>query len=289
MPGFNIESGKDSNSAHIGGSDLNRASRWRIKSLVFGSGTDYSNVLNDRGLLFAKSLTLPTYSVEEESVLGGSINYKVAKTVTWDDVKVTFYDLAHKNDVNKSILGQLYKARQKLWTPDKGLHQASDYKGESTFILTDGDGNPTWSFTLVNSYIKSINHSELSYETSSIKEVTLTISYDWAIEGDDSSVGNDDRVKEYNFLTKPLERARSEEELLNNLNNRPRFSKGPLGKSVSKDDIPPSKNSPTSPAKERAEKAKAELEARHAKERASKAALNTQIAVADATFRSRNR
>lgn len=163
MPGFRVES-TDQNSVAVS-NDIKRAHRWRL--FKFG------NVLKPDELLFAKSVTMPQISFEENMLWGGSIPYKVAKSATFGDLIVTFYDL----------IGLEPKIRQwgnKVWTENGGVRPSGEYKHEVILYLTDGSGKPiddAWKF--INAWPKNINHGELTYESSEFKTITVTISYDW--------------------------------------------------------------------------------------------------------------
>lgn len=172
MPGFNVADGKD-RSQPSSTIETHRSHRWRINRLVnTGDGPDlFSQDLR----IYAKSVSLPSFSADEEIVLGGSITYKFAKGINFEDVKVTFYDVF-------GILDAIKKSMATVWSTEKGLGTAAKYKGISEFQLLNSDGDPTYAFILKNSWIKNVTHSDLSFDSSSIKEVTLTISYDWAEE-----------------------------------------------------------------------------------------------------------
>jgi hypothetical protein len=192
-------------------------------------------------------------------VLGGSINYKFAKSVNFEDVKVVFYDVF-------SILETIKKARDTVWTPKHGLGPASEYKGESEFHLLDGAGKPTRIFKLKNSWIKNVSHSDLSYDSSNIKEVTLTISYDWAEEERNGETSDSNGSEP---AGKPTGSKAS--------GDHSPGQRSPTGNSATSDQRGPGLKTPINPAKESAEKAKAQKEAKRAKQdaqnRASAAAL----------------
>jgi hypothetical protein len=165
MPGFNI--GSDASSEASITVTTHRSHRWRITSL--GEG-----LINKPTMLYAKSIQLPGFSIEEEIVVGASIKYKFAKTVNWEDVSLSFYDVM-------GMIGDMRTWQDKVYTNGEGINSANDYKKTSSFILTDGVGESTGpTFTLKNSWPKSISHSELSYDNSEIKLINMILSYDWA-------------------------------------------------------------------------------------------------------------
>jgi len=135
----------------------------------------------DSLLINAKDITLPTFSVGIEVNQGASLEYKFAKNVSYDDVKVTFYDAI-------GLITILKEWRKSVWTPDDGLKTASSYKKDS--ILTVH--TPQWSednkviWELTGSWPSVIRHGELTYTSSDVKIVEVTITYDYA-ESDDIS------------------------------------------------------------------------------------------------------
>lgn len=147
--------------------DIHRAHRWHIVTI---SGIAAASSDNEDFKLFAKRLKLPELSFEEETAAGIATEYKVAAKAKFNDVTVDYYD------VNGLYL-KLENLRSKIWTPQNGISTAVEYKADSVFIL---ESPKTWTqYTLKNSYIKNLSHSELSYEDNAFKSVSLTLSYDW--------------------------------------------------------------------------------------------------------------
>jgi hypothetical protein len=169
MPGFNIGGQEGPSNT----TELYRTYRWFIETMM----VDGRSMLNPYKLLYVKSIQLPGFNIEEEMIQGSAIKYKFAKTVNWDDVLVTFYD-------TEGIMEGLKSWQDLVWTPELGVQPASKYKGVTTFVLTNGEGSPTgFTFILRNCWPKSIKHGSLSYDSSEIKLVELTLSYDWAEYG----------------------------------------------------------------------------------------------------------
>lgn len=170
MPGFNIGSGGNGQPSNT--TEAFRNHRWRIVSLG-ADGVD-GGVINRDKLVFAKTLQLPEFNVEEEMVTGAAIKYKFAKIVNWGDVVVGFYDVSGVYDGLMTWQGKVYKAQT-------GIGIADDYKKECRFQLTNGQGQEDGPlYVLKGSWPKIISHSTLSYEDSDLKMVNLTLSYDWA-------------------------------------------------------------------------------------------------------------
>jgi len=166
MPGFNIAGAPSSDQPDnvLGGKDVNRAFRWRLIQTV--------GVTLDQNI-YAKSLTPPSYTVAIESVDGASIEYKFAGKVSWEDVTITFYDV-------HGLMSELYKMHDSVWLPSAGLQVASKYMGETIFELSDGAGGSSGEWTLKNSWVKSISHSDLDYSDNNLKTVSIVVAYTWA-------------------------------------------------------------------------------------------------------------
>jgi hypothetical protein len=128
-------------------------------------------------LVHAKELTTPTFSVGIEMQQGASLEYKFAKSVSYDDVKVTFYDTV-------GLIRILKGWRQRVWTAAEGLKLAERYKRNSRLLIYP----PTWeedkatNWKLIGSWPSVIRHGELTYTSSDVKIVEVTVTYDWAEE-----------------------------------------------------------------------------------------------------------
>lgn len=162
---------RDGPSANIGilgllNRDIFRSHRWHIEQLVgINIGTDQDIKL------FAKKIKLPELSFEEEIQKGLGGEYKFASAPRFSDITVEFYDV-------DGLFLKLQKARESIWTPETGVKPAAEYKKDTIFVLESPEQD--WiQFKIYGSYIKNLQHSELTYEQSAFKSITLTISYDW--------------------------------------------------------------------------------------------------------------
>ncbi len=123
-----------------------------------------------------RDATLPTFTVNKETYQGASLEYKFAKGVTWEDIKVAWYDSEGLLDVMKLWRGN-------VWSPECGLSDANHYKRESIIEYYLPSGRKTARWTLKNSWPSQIRHGDLTYTSSDVKIVEVTITYDWAEEG----------------------------------------------------------------------------------------------------------
>ena len=163
MPGFNIGNvvaNKDSPSTT---ENVLTNYRWFIRKL----GPVSLEVLR-----FAKELTLPTVNIEPQEVLGGTIHYKYARMVKFEDASVILYD-------DGNIFDQLNAWYQQVYTSKAGIQQHNAYKQECEFVLINGAGNEVESITLKGAWPKRITHGKLSYSDNNLKVMEVTISYDY--------------------------------------------------------------------------------------------------------------
>lgn len=180
MPGFVIPA---TGFAPVGGNSPQAWGRrefyytysWEIFDLFEeSSSTPYDT---SSPLIYLKDLTLPTFTANTDSYVGSSLEYKWAKSVVWEDVKVVWYD-------TKGLIDKIRAWRQRVWTPEGGLQVGSVYKKRSQLDVH----LPTWEdddsvrWLLVNSWPKIIKHGELTYTNSDVKLVEVVIAYDWAEE-----------------------------------------------------------------------------------------------------------
>jgi len=124
-------------------------------------------------LLALREVKLPSFTVEEEKIMGSAIDYKFAKKVSYDDVSMTWYD-------NVGLLPVMLDWMNSIYTPEKGISFASSYKKDTEILCYTSDGKKRQKHTLKQSWPKTIKFSDLSYTSSDIKTVDLTLTYDYA-------------------------------------------------------------------------------------------------------------
>lgn len=191
MPGFKVGGQGSGPSNTVDGKDFHRKHRWRISSLGIPSSNSQSQNQSSLGqtrergggpntgsgatskALWAQSLQLPGLEFTEEQIKSPSMVYKVVSKAKWKNCVVKFYDVW-------GLFEEFEAWQQKIWTPGKGIQPAIDYKGEPIFELLDGEGNVKQSYTLKGAYPLFIDHGELTYESSGVKILSVTYSYDYA-------------------------------------------------------------------------------------------------------------
>lgn len=129
----------------------------------------------DGPLIYLKEASTPSWTIEKEEVMGASLKYKFAKSIAFDDIKVSWYDT---DGLAEIIRGW----RRRVWTPEEGFKNPAEYKRLSVIrpMTYDLTGDVVW--TLHNSWPQAVRCGDLTYSDSDVKLVEVTISYDWAEE-----------------------------------------------------------------------------------------------------------
>tara|TARA_R110000751_G_scaffold92334_2_gene180760 strand:+ start:2074 stop:2655 length:582 start_codon:yes stop_codon:yes gene_type:complete len=176
MPGFRVGSeGGNNDTWGIGLSDkFHYTYTWKIDQLL----GEISNQTTNR--VHAKDVSLPALNVSLERYVASSLEYKFAKHVSFDDVKITFYDAV-------GLYKKLRKWRESVYTWQEGVRTAEEYKKYSSIEIYD----PTWEdagvnsdayrYDLIGSWPSKIRHGDLTYTSSDVKVVEVTLTYDYAV------------------------------------------------------------------------------------------------------------
>lgn len=172
MPGFVVPgAGGGHRSAQTSRRQYYYNYTWEIINLFESDGWTDPN----SPLIGLKDASMPTFTVNKETYQGASLEYKFAKSVTWEDIKVSWYD-------SSGLLEIMSKWRGNVWSPECGLADANHYKRQSRLehYLPTGAGANAW--LLKNSWPSQIRHGDLTYTSSDVKLIEVTITYDWAVE-----------------------------------------------------------------------------------------------------------
>lgn len=175
MPGFNVNTIGGNTTLTPATAEYYYSYTWQILQLF--------NVLpgevqtDDSPLIHAKDMTLPTFTVNKETVMGASIDYKYAKGISCEDIKITWYD-------TYGLLSLIRAWRRRVWTPESGLGQSNAYKRRSILVnyLPDTESinaHGVVEYTLIGSWPSVIRYGDLTYANSDAKLVEVTLTYDW--------------------------------------------------------------------------------------------------------------
>lgn len=178
MPGFAINGLNTEDSRLVPTQqDVYLSYCWEIP-LIMGETAKKTdqNGTGEKALLMLKDATLPTFTVTKDTYLGGSIEYKYAKSVIWDDIKVTWYDTLN-------MINMIRKWRESVWTEEDGLKAAASYKKDTELNVFLPNGQGFYKYFLTGSWPSQIRSGDLTYTSTEAKIVEVSVSYDWALEG----------------------------------------------------------------------------------------------------------
>ena len=179
MPGFNVSG--------LGGGDFQSGRSAAIKP-VYNYTWDIDSLFEEYpsnvNRILAKDATLPVFTIGKETVDGSSLVYKYAGMVTWEDIRITFYDVVIAGDSPGSpqlkTSTVLKNWREKVWSSKTGLKSLTDYKKDSKSVTYTLDWAVKSIWTLHGSWPSTVKEGDLTYTSTEIKVVEVTISYDWA-------------------------------------------------------------------------------------------------------------
>lgn len=147
---------------------------WEILHL-FGEGVGPNPPAERLPLIYAKDASLPSWGFDKEEVQGSSSTYKFAKSIKWDDIKISWYDTSGLSDKVRAW-------RRLVWTPEGGLTSPDSYKRTSILRVYTFAWTLPVTWTMYNSWPMTVKTGDLTYTESNVKLVEVTLSYDWAEE-----------------------------------------------------------------------------------------------------------
>ena len=126
---------------------------------------------------YANTVTLPSFDVSSGEYNIGNFKYQIPGITTWNDVEIGMVDVHKTTDdetVDKFLKGMDWNAAQTT----KGLKKA---RGKDlTIELLQATGSVGKTYTLVNSFVKSVNYGDLDYSSDEFVTVSITLGYDYA-------------------------------------------------------------------------------------------------------------
>ena len=175
MPGFIVEGDRIELQHNDSNKEYFYSYTWNI-SKIFNTNNPKDLTDIKIGL---KDCTLPTFTVNKETIEGAQLEYKFAKSISWEDVNVTWYD-------SEGLFQHILSWRKSVWDSQGiGLKTATEYKKNTVIESYAGSWNDTFEYQkyeLYNSWPSSIKYGDLTYTSSEVKYISVTITYDWAVE-----------------------------------------------------------------------------------------------------------
>lgn len=135
-----------------------------------------------------KTADKPKWTLGEAKVSYLNHDFKYPGRITWEDLKVTFYD-PQNPDVTKALFEILKKAGyfypdspSQLQTVSK--RRAVDATGDIRLSQLNHEGQVIETWVLKNAWFKTNNYGSYDYSSDDAMEIETTITYDWAeLEG----------------------------------------------------------------------------------------------------------
>ena len=174
MGGFKLITDAQSNDLVDIDSTIYTTFNWDIPELFANVPTKGLNVVTKAITLLLKDATTPTFTAAKESYISASLEYKFAKSVTWDDIKLTWYDTG--------MISHIRQWRESVWTENNGLAPASNYKKRTKLRCFTPSVDEHFGWILYGSWPSSIRSGDLTYTSSDAKIVEVTVTYDYAEE-----------------------------------------------------------------------------------------------------------
>ena len=137
-------------------------------------------MLSDGVSFDVKSVTIPSFEVNQGEYQLANHKFKYPGLLTWNDITITYVDT--KSQVNDLL--QILK-RSGWGTPssgDKGISKTTQSTnwGFLSIQTLDQDGKPIDEWKLHGGWLKAVDFGELSYDSDDLVEFKATIAYDWA-------------------------------------------------------------------------------------------------------------
>jgi hypothetical protein len=171
MPGFNICGTGDGPSATI---ETRRKHRWLFQTLGKGGGDQFpANVL-----LILQSAQRPDFKFEEPEMHHNQEVARFAGKQDWEPITLTWYDAEQPQDASAQIWD---------WFEHVVNFAGADvqipglYKAEGRLQMQDGNGTPSETWRLCNTWPKEFNGGDLDYTDTEIATVEVTMRFDRAL------------------------------------------------------------------------------------------------------------
>lgn len=155
--------------------------RWQLQ--IKGMENDGNDIV-----WWAKTVNVPSWDMNEVEHDYFDNKFYFPGRVTWQDVEVTLVDPVSPSAVDKTnamLVGSGYEiatAHGAKKTISKSKAADPNGSGVGTFILTlyDAEGTEKETWTLNNAFVKSAKYGDMDYSNDDLRQISLTIKYDWA-------------------------------------------------------------------------------------------------------------
>jgi len=147
--------------------DFLRSHRYKLLKF-FDIATD-----NRQGFLAVKDISLPDKKVKSTSVKTIGTEYKFASQASYTDLKMNFYG-------TKNLLTALEEYADQPHNLAEGIGDFNTYKGAIEFVIfSEPDRTDGVKYVYQNAFVSEVTHGQVSYGTSDIKDIGVTIEFDF--------------------------------------------------------------------------------------------------------------
>jgi hypothetical protein len=160
MPGFKIGNQGDGPNATA---EVFRTHRFILNSFLGKPG-------NKPPFDMLKDVDLPDRIIEEIQIKTPGATYKFGKQLGYTDLKLVFY-------IPKDLLSKLEEMFDDVGNNKTGIQDFNTYMDE--VVLTMQLKEQDFKFTFKNAWIGNISYGQLSYGSSELKLVTITVKFSW--------------------------------------------------------------------------------------------------------------
>lgn len=160
MPGFMID-GRGGKVSASPDSDLLRDHRFKLVTFMDKDASQLP-------LALIKDVDLPEKVVETLEIKCPGTTYKFAKSVSYGDLKLTFYG-------TKELATLFKELEEKVHTTKNGIADFDEYLKEVGFQMYDGEGSELVNFKFKGCWISNTQWGACSYGSSEIKLITIIV------------------------------------------------------------------------------------------------------------------
>lgn len=149
----------------------------------FGNTSGNAVKATDQSYWWAKTIKVPSFTLESAEHHYLDNKYNFPGRVTWEDVEMTLVDPSAP-DATQIIMELLalsgYSVKGENDTPETIGKQAAAKNTNCVITTLDEAGIIIETWTLQNCFIVGANLGDYDYSSDDLRELSLTLKYDWA-------------------------------------------------------------------------------------------------------------
>ena len=129
---------------------------------------------------YVNSVTLPSFEINTNEYQLLNQKFKYPGVPTWNPVTISIIDVAKSVEGLKKVLTD----HGFSFLQEDGIKKiaSTDPEASKDFIIEQmkGDGSTFRTWTLVNSFISSVNYGDLDYSSDELVSIEIIVTYDYA-------------------------------------------------------------------------------------------------------------